>query len=508
MDPRPTGASSAARGKRRASESPGTYNAKGEPNPSDGPSTPSDQSRSPSPESPSESQAAKHAAKGKGKEGAVQEDAPTRTPALPTGTLASDEPGRYRFRKSRHAPSTQGSVQPSFHTQQKTSRPSTPESPAPSGKDEGKAKDTSELNLPPTRATYGRRTRSIASNPVGPPATVSDAADPFESEFMSDEVSSEPDVRMEIDIEDEKDELFVPDFNTTEPNRRREVTEPSPKKRIPVGASILPDAKERVRITDPHRGQCLLTGTDPNRDVQWAHLLHRATKGDELTTIEWHFGMPYYTFFIDTRFNLVALRADLHILMDADQWTFVPDYQTIRIVLEWLEKVHGGNSQSNPIAKLWVASDSTKEHPMLKIHQYYMLPLHDALKTVALYRRANVSAPFDANVAEQRHTFPFNKVGRLSSHVQPHFAIYAAGKKLAAMEKKLTETDFTAWLNTLATNTSFGHPVPKKVTEASTALLHRRNLDSLRDIQRIYTTWTDQGDLPKKNDKWYTKPKK
>ncbi|KAJ7700812.1 hypothetical protein B0H17DRAFT_1128665 [Mycena rosella] len=391
----------------------------------------------------------------------------------------------------------------------------------------------------PRKAYTTGSTRSFLSDMAPPPppsASAHSEQTGDEIDYMTDrgaDYDSEPESRMYFEGgEDDVDDRLEVDWVNPEPQRRLPENSSS-KKRVPLGGSIHAQAKKLVLVTDPNRGQCILTGEEPGSSIQWAHMLRRATKEPELTTIEWHFGMKWESLYIDTRFNLVGLQADLHLALDNGQWALVPHFGTIRVIANWVRdkgrkkgsiskyletqiargefstKHSRPSGASAKASRPSAASGSASEPATINIYSYYMLPLNDAIKTKPIHRRPDITQLFDVNVDEIRHTFPFTTVGRLKSHIQPHFVIYAVGAKLHAIETSMEKNgeDFNAWLGTLSLNASFGHHPYRNQREAKVEKEDQvdiRNLESLDNIRYIYREWTKDTDVPKKGseDPW------
>ncbi|KAJ7152262.1 hypothetical protein C8R43DRAFT_1107009 [Mycena crocata] len=273
----------------------------------------------------------------------------------------------------------------------------------------------------------------------------------------------------------------------------------SPQKRVPPGASITSSVKHLVAGVDPNHGFCILTRTDQPPGVrQFAHIIHRVLSAIKLSMLERKWGLCYYTLYIDTRFNIVALVSNWHIPMDRGAWALVPDYETIALVLQWVEqrRTRARHDGTDPISKLWDVKQTPGQLLKVKKHKYFVLPLAGYLKEVPLHRRPKTE--FDPKVPEERHLYPFDKVGPLSSHIQPHFVIYAVGAKLAKIRdsKKMEKGRFLPWLTKLAKIASFG-------LEPGDDRAPVTNLNALRNILTIYDAWTKKTDLPNKGDPWW-----
>ncbi|KAJ7226812.1 hypothetical protein GGX14DRAFT_555396 [Mycena pura] len=313
--------------------------------------------------------------------------------------------------------------------------------------------------------------------------------------------------RVSLSEEEDEEEDFEPDYTgtKTEPQRRKHfskgkarATFESPKKRLWVpGTSVKTEVKAFVRAVDPNKGRCILTGmADPAIAIQFAHIIARRTQASVLTLLEFHWRLPYYTLNIDTRYNVGPIKADNHLSMDAGHWALVPHYADLDKIEKWVGKRKDKNAakdRRNGIANLWKRDSNTTE---LEKHTYYMLPLSDALQNVPIFRLPP-NREFLPKVSEERHVFPFRTLGPLTSHIQPHFAVFAAGAKLAAVEAKMGSR-FEKWLNDLANNApSFGYTRPTVIQIAA----------CLQKIRRIYETWTSDDNLPPDGHDWYKRKK-
>lgn len=108
----------------------------------------------------------------------------------------------------------------------------------------------------------------------------------------------------------------------------------TPRSRVPYGSSIASEQRNEAAIADPNDGNCLLTLQSV--PVQACHLVPRSKRGPivghvslcqsylylysidiQLDSLEWWWGLPYKTFNVDTRYNIV-FRACLHIIIDYD----------------------------------------------------------------------------------------------------------------------------------------------------------------------------------------------
>ncbi|THH18523.1 hypothetical protein EW146_g2488 [Bondarzewia mesenterica] len=86
-------------------------------------------------------------------------------------------------------------------------------------------------------------------------------------------------------------------------------------------------AKQLVDTLDPNKGLCVLTQHN-NFDtaVQYCHLLPQCARSDHtmLTSLEWAWGMRYFTLNVDEPTNIIKLKVDFHILLDRGSFILLP----------------------------------------------------------------------------------------------------------------------------------------------------------------------------------------
>ncbi|KAF9240205.1 hypothetical protein BU15DRAFT_74122 [Melanogaster broomeanus] len=112
------------------------------------------------------------------------------------------------------------------------------------------------------------------------------------------------------------------------------LTNTTPKKRKRFGSSIASSQKQLVRNVDPNHGRCLVTNR--GAPIEFCHLLPRATSGVVLSKLEHAWGIGSHKLNVDTRYNLMCLRVDWHILFDRSEWVLVPKLD----VLQQLAKIY------------------------------------------------------------------------------------------------------------------------------------------------------------------------
>ncbi|KAF8198154.1 hypothetical protein K438DRAFT_2016271 [Mycena galopus ATCC 62051] len=268
----------------------------------------------------------------------------------------------------------------------------------------------------------------------------------------------------------------------------------TPKKRAATTGSVSSAVKTGVKKVDPHNGICLLTNASkPTTARQFCHVVARRTSPEILTNLEWWWQMKYWTLHIDTRFNILALMATWHIAMDGRDWTLVPKYDLIAKVRKWTQNVTGGGG---------VGSDGKETKPFSEMYgaqkefDYFVLPLSDDMKQVAIHRYPEGQNPH----APDAHLYPFSTIGPLTSHVHPHFVIYSAGQKLVKLTKDMGLLERQVFLDALAGGASFGRPDGPEV---------KRNVGyDINNLIAMYTAWYSSVGVPQrgKSHKWRQHP--
>jgi hypothetical protein len=134
------------------------------------------------------------------------------------------------------------------------------------------------------------------------------------------------------------------------------------------------------------------------------------------------------------------------------------------------------------------------------VFHYYVLPLTEDMKHVALHRYNQEHGPAPTST----HFYPFSTLGPLRSHIHPHFVVFSAGQKLDAMASNITEDEFEIVLDDLAKVASLGH-------EGVPAAVERANRDSLQLIIEIFDQWSSPIGVPRVSDTprhaWLKHPK-
>ncbi|KAE9395578.1 hypothetical protein BT96DRAFT_142180 [Gymnopus androsaceus JB14] len=106
----------------------------------------------------------------------------------------------------------------------------------------------------------------------------------------------------------------------------------SPSRNINFGEGISQKIKDEIALLAPLMLRCIITHM-AGIDIQFCHLLQRATKLAIVRVLEWISGCLPFQMFLNSRLNVVCLRADIHPFVDRGGIVFVPR----RDVLEALD---------------------------------------------------------------------------------------------------------------------------------------------------------------------------
>ncbi|KAJ7201056.1 hypothetical protein GGX14DRAFT_400244 [Mycena pura] len=269
------------------------------------------------------------------------------------------------------------------------------------------------------------------------------------------------------------------DLDYVEPKTRRvptvagltkSISRPSPHKRKADKSSVRSYVKVLIVKLDPNGGTCLVTrAKEPGSALQGCHLIARRTEDGVLTALEWYWQMPYYTLYIDTRFNIIILRADWHISMDNDDWTLVPHHRHIAHIEAWNAKVLASDYNEEKRVEI------SESYEGQQVFEYYILPLKKGMEKVAIHRYTVADDPR----AMEAH----------SSHCHPHFVIYSAGQKITE-QMNAEDEDEQEVFDQLASMASFGH-------KGDAAQILLSNQDSINQLVFMYKLWSDLEPVPK-----------
>ncbi|KAF8434133.1 hypothetical protein L210DRAFT_2670700 [Boletus edulis BED1] len=214
-------------------------------------------------------------------------------------------------------------------------------------------------------------------------------------------------------------------------------------------STVRTEKREQVPNADPNNGHCLITNRP--KPVELCHLVSRATDHETLTKLEYVWEEGYQQLNVNSKRNLLHLRADWHYLFDTSEWMLVPEAEIVKELSKiYLEE----ECTTRDLAKLFVK----------KSYRYYFLPTPRLEEPICRFPDVNQSQ-------HQTHFPPFANLGLLESHTHPQFVIFNTGQKL----RNLSAGDSFPMV-------SFLHQmVPRKGDAAN----------MLNDILRLYIAWTE-----------------
>ncbi|KAJ7056982.1 hypothetical protein C8F01DRAFT_1152949 [Mycena amicta] len=365
----------------------------------------------------------------------------------------------------------------------------------------GNARTTALLSLPPFRASAARdpepeeRFEAGSSDggsdrdsqdpldepqspePLGGPQSPQLLGEPHTSSGVSPEKKRlrEP-ARRVVNIPDDRlselddTEVEVDDEDAEEPAAS---VYASPAKRV-ITKSARKGIKQLVIEMDVNGGACLLTMViDPTDSRQAAHIIARRTNDGILTKLEWWWGMRYRTFFIDTRWNIILLRADWHLLLDGNHWALVPHHRHIAKNKEWR------TSFNEKAENLKERKEISLDYAADEVFDYYLLPLTKEMARTVIARYEVVNDPDTVELFK----YPFKNFPVLKSRCRPHFVVYSAGRKLTHYVAQFDPDDGPAALQELAKVANFGHP-------GNEAEVQEENLNSLNELIGAHFEWS------------------
>ncbi|KAJ6456598.1 hypothetical protein C8R47DRAFT_1227784 [Mycena vitilis] len=413
-----------------------------------------------------------------------------------TKRSASQSPGSLKAAPTSSLESSDSSDSSSLHS------PSPPSGGARSATHGSAAHGSATAGWHPQSAFKRTRTASRVSSEYSRPA--------YSVKFNMDSREAEPGRRADVDTEDDqwdspspspdpKDLDFVDDQHEDpeeEPARRRKpVPKGTPKHRSATTSSVRTSIKDKVldaaRLINALVSTvfCLLTNArEPPSFMQFCHVLARRSKDPVLTKLEWWWQLPYWTLYVDSRFNIFPLMSQLHLAMDAGDWAFVPHHEIIDAIYKWIKALKkrdptGYNKgHRSPISELY---------RQIKFI-YFVLPLTDFMKRAGIHRYGPEFDPEVDATAVEHHYWPFKTIGPVPSHIHPHLVIYSAGEKLARKTLNMEDDEREAVLDSLAEIACFGHP------EDDIDHLRKKNKASLESILSIYADWSSDVHVPKK----------
>ncbi|KAH7881978.1 hypothetical protein F5I97DRAFT_1991124 [Phlebopus sp. FC_14] len=215
-----------------------------------------------------------------------------------------------------------------------------------------------------------------------------------------------------------------PDSDYHPGNERREVralqvadeTNSTPRVCSKPGTSTPTEQKDRAHKAAPHQGRCLITNL--NEAIQICHVVPKRTTKDVMKKLEdaWH--MPEQSFNLHSRYNLFSLRADWHFLFNNCKWMLVPQMNVLEELNKYINKTR-----------------CTRRNLWRRLFTYDLLPFPGLEGPICRFQQspnAGISTP------HATYHYLFEGLGPLQSHVNPQYAVFDCGRKLAKTSGTVT----------------------------------------------------------------------
>ncbi|KAL0959459.1 hypothetical protein HGRIS_011172 [Hohenbuehelia grisea] len=188
--------------------------------------------------------------------------------------------------------------------------------------------------------------------------------------------------------------------------------------------------KIRVDSVDPNQGRCLIENCLKFREVEYCHVIPRSfTKfTDNMTNLEWYWGLRHSTLNLDTRRNILLAGSSLHGLHDNHRWGLLPPDDVI-------------NKYANNIDEEEHYQRGSVEVPD-GVFSYRLIPLHPGMETIGIHRQLGHEPD---NLTFTTHVFLFDQLPPLQCHIHPKFAIYEFGSKLVGLAAEMRAELFERW---------------------------------------------------------------
>ncbi|KAJ3968867.1 hypothetical protein EV361DRAFT_1035431 [Lentinula raphanica] len=199
----------------------------------------------------------------------------------------------------------------------------------------------------------------------------------------------------------------------------------SPARNILHGEVATRQVKKRVIAAAPHGDRCIITHV-AGIEVQFCHLLARSTEGEIIRKFEWVAGLLPGELYINSRYNIICLKAEIHILMDNGGFILLPS----REVLEALDSLRHWNTNRPGWNDRRQFNKST-EHPALRAtsYNYRFIPLPN-MPSNRKFSRIELTQNEDGELVEMDpaqwndYTADFGRypeLQNLRSHAHPFF---------------------------------------------------------------------------------------
>ncbi|KZP03514.1 hypothetical protein FIBSPDRAFT_1050987 [Athelia psychrophila] len=205
-----------------------------------------------------------------------------------------------------------------------------------------------------------------------------------------------------------QDPLFIPDPTPSRPERLR-----SP------GSSA-----QRNKLLALDDGVCLITGDKAAKGaIQDAHIVSRQFPVDKIEYYERLWGLPSKKFNVDSRFNRVHLRSDIHHAYDSHLWALVPTQAILNEIVAFCVGLINARGRH----RIYDACLSILPNDVEKRYPYVFVPIQVSKMAPRIMR----TEPDDS--WNTYHT-PFKLFPLLQHHSHPYYTILNAYLKFQDVE--------------------------------------------------------------------------
>ncbi|KAE9392027.1 hypothetical protein BT96DRAFT_1023784 [Gymnopus androsaceus JB14] len=214
----------------------------------------------------------------------------------------------------------------------------------------------------------------------------------------------------------------------------------SPARNIFYGEVVSQEIKDEIALLAPLMQRCIITHM-LGIDVQFCHLLQRATKLAIVRVLEWVSGCRPYQLFLNSRSNVVCLRADIHPFLDNGCLVFLPSPD----VLDALDRLVTHNLSCTDWEKRH-RYDSGEYNLLLgqttytyRVKVLPMMPKNRVLSRVSL--EGSKATKFTEGDTFTHFTYPFmeDELQAIESHIHPFFVCAHIGQQIDALLGKLED---------------------------------------------------------------------
>ncbi|PPQ66912.1 hypothetical protein CVT24_008527 [Panaeolus cyanescens] len=182
--------------------------------------------------------------------------------------------------------------------------------------------------------------------------------------------------------------------------------------------SITTAATERAKAADTNNQRCLIENCSSKRAIQVTHAFNRenAVLERKMAAIEWNTNMQKFTMNLDTRRNVFMVGASIGLLYEQKRWGLVPEEDVV-------DRYFNEDGNVRPRQDFPELTEET--------FTYSFVPLQ-RMEEVYITRQTDL--PTGGRKIDIYH-FPHDGFPKVTSHVDPKFAILQIGSILTMLEE-------------------------------------------------------------------------